>query len=258
MIKLRKPISFITFLTLLSLGNLTYASQSTLSKQALKMSDEMTVSGRYELPKAKAALQSTINVVDDLGYGHEAQKIIAKTLKKKPIVLNQILLKALNKSLANYEYLDVSNSLNASDVKFELSKVLFEEKEDGTLASVVLNISSEKTCLNAQTEAKFLALKIEDTQQGRKAFAFIGTIAATAAAPYSYAATNYQIFLGDQLGEAATLNKVKTYGQKTAIGEGHAHKRGPKTAKRYAFKNAIRLATARYITLIDQQCVSSY
>ena len=54
----------------------------------------MTVSGRYELPKAKAALQSTINVVDDLGYGHEAQKIIAKTLKKKPIVLNQILLKA--------------------------------------------------------------------------------------------------------------------------------------------------------------------
>ena len=131
MIKLRKPISFITFLTLLSLGNLTYASQSTLSKQALKMSDEMTVSGRYELPKAKAALQSTINVVDDLGYGHEAQKIIAKTLKKKPIVLNQILLKALNKSLANYEYLDVSNSLNASDVKFELSKVLFEEKKMG-------------------------------------------------------------------------------------------------------------------------------
>lgn len=251
-----KSLSVFITVILFIWGSAAYASSSILSAKALKMSDELTVSGRYELPKAKPALRSKISIMEAFHKDNETRKLIAKNLKKKPIVFNQILLKAFNKSLANYGYLDVSNNSDASDIEFEFSEALFEEKEDGTLASVKLNITSEKMCLNAQTEAKFLALKVEDTQQGRKVFAFIGAVASTAVAPYSYGATSYQLFLGNQLDHAATLNIVKTYGQETAIGEGYPHKRGSNSAKRFALKNAIRLSIARYITLIDQQCTS--
>ena len=177
---------------------------------------------------------------------NELHNFAAKTVKARPDSFNQVLQMAFGKSLANYGYLDRSDTSNPLAVEFEISQASFEELEDGLLASVMLDVSSEHPCLNAQANSKFLALSIKDQQKGRRAFAVIlGTVASIGSGLY---------FMDQQLDTAQTLNKLETYGKDLAVGEGYAPKRGDKTAKRYALKNAIRLSIARYVTLIDEQC----
>lgn len=257
--KILKFSTLFTVTALLTLTTPAFGSSAKLSPQEAELRDEITVSGRYNLPKAKTSLQNNLNITSVLENESETQKLIAKTLKKNPLLFTQILEASIQKSLTNYGYFNVQNNETAADVRFDFSDITFEEKDDGTLAFIKLKASSPKECLNADVDAKFLSIKIKDTQKDRKVFAFIGVAALTALGgkhhDASYiSATNRGYFLGKQLNRAGTLNKIKTYGEKVAIGEGYPHKRGPKTAKRYALKNAIRLSIARYMVLIDQQC----
>ena len=247
-----------------------------LSKSQKALHDALTVSGRYELPKAGADLQSKIIVSQRSEARNELQDFVAKTVKTRSDVFTDVMQMAFSKSLANYGYVSRSDAINPIPIEYEITQADFEEREDGLLASVVMDISSDHSCLNAQSSSKYLALSIKDKQKGRKAFAVVIGMAA--------ALGNGLYFMDQQLATARNLNKrgvrdvvgvpsgvghsfqknqfdtidtlsrIKTYGEDLAVGEGYAPKRGERTAKTYALKNAIRLSMAKYITLIDEQC----
>jgi len=237
------------------------------------VTDELTVSGRFELPKAKPNMHQALSVASNIEADEETRKSIANIMKMNPEELDETLLKAFEKSLANYGYvkpnltsqndeesqtLDVQVNTKPA-VTIKINSVEFEETDDGVLSVVSLSMDGPKACLQADTEANFVALKRDGGQKGRKVFAFLGAIAIGAVSgdisnSAGFGAIDSSFFLGQQLDEAVLLSKVHTYGKQTAIGESYPPKSGKRTAKRHAMKNAMRLNFARYINLIDQAC----
>lgn len=228
---------------------LCLASESIAKDSMLK--DELTVSGRYELPQAKLSLKDNIQIGSSLRLDDENYKKLAKILKLKPVELKEAFDQALGKSLRNYGYLPSEDKTEALVVEFHIDGFSIEETETGILANVEMVMESPKTCLQAKPTSKYLALKIEDTQMTRKAFSFIGAVAVGVANPYNVTGN---IFLENQIKTSELLNAIGTYGGETAIGEGYPPKSGKKMAKRFALKNAIRSAFARYILIIDAAC----
>ena len=243
----------------------------------LKLKDELTVSGRFELPKAKPSLQNTLQVNPKIQMDEETRKTLANIMKLSPEELDLMLLESFEKSLINYGYVaprpvsedtleseEITNGQalegeNKSAIIVKIDSIEFEEKDDDTLSIVKLSVDGPQSCLTATTESNFLALKRKDSQRGRKVFAWVGGIAVGALTQdlsnvESYSITNGSLFLQGQLNEASRLNKVNIYGKETAIGESYPPKKGKRTAKRHAVKNAIRLNYARYISLIGQTC----
>jgi hypothetical protein len=140
-------------------------------------------------------------------------------------------------------------------ITLKIDSVVFSKNDDGQLSNVNISIVSSKTCLTAETEAKFLALKIKDRELGRKIFAVVAMGTLLAAGDNSaYDSASSMLFLNGELRESERMNKIQTYGKETSFGESYPPKRGKNTAKRHALKNAIRLNFARYIALIGQAC----
>jgi len=278
--KMSQPL----FGLLLTLGLVAAAGNAHAKKESVK--DELTVSGRFSLPKAKPSLHEALEVKSDMSTEQDIRELSAKTLKLKPEELDEMVLKAFRKSLANYRYVThyyedpnaeegavteneataVTQSEDAAGltpITLKIDSVEFEENEDGIVSTVSLDIDSPKACLKAETKARFLALKIEDTEKDKKIFSFVAitalNVVAVSQGSYANAYNNDVIslngvFLNGQLSESEKLNKINTYGEKTAFGESYPPKRGKKMAKRHALKNALRLNFARYIALIDQSC----
>lgn len=278
--QIKRPIPAL----LLALVMAAPASGAFAKKLSLK--DELTVSGRFNLPVAQASLHQASEVKTALQTDEATRELTAKTLKLKPELLDDMLLKAFSKSLANYGYVmrrynapdsikpnangnalqesesDVTGETPKTPITLKINSVTFDENDDGLVSTVSMSMDSPKACLKAETNAKYLALKLKETEGGRKVFAFVAVVAMAAitesvsdsTGSRVYNTTASSLFLNGQLNEAEHLNKIKTYGTETAFGESYPPKRGKNTAKRHALKNAIRLNFARYITLIDQAC----
>lgn len=215
--------------------------------------DIFTVSGRYDLPKAKASLQSKMTAVSAIDVDDQAFIDAAKILKIKPEKLKGFLDEAFNKSLRNYQFVSSEDAgENVNQLSYTFSGFEFDAEDDGQVGTVQLDVtSSSMSCLTVSSKAKFKALKLKDVEKDRKAFAFLGAVVATAINPYSF---DQYFFLENQIGEASILNKISNYGVDTAIGEGYPSGTSEKKAKRYALSNAMRLSFARYMLTINEKC----
>jgi len=234
------------------LGVSLFALSSAAADDVTELRDKLTVSGRYELPKAKTSLNGKLSVQSKMDLKSDLVKLAAKSSKVNEKEFEEALNLAFEKSLKNYGYLNVAGETPTHTISYDLKSIEFEETEDGTVANVEMDISAPEECLTATPQSKYVAIKIKDKQGDRKAFAFLGAIAITALNPYD--AGNAGLFLGEQLTEASRLNKVSTYGEDIGIGEGYPTKRSKKGMQRYAFQNATRLNIARYMAIIDQGC----
>ena len=253
------------------------------AKKKIDVKDELTVSGRFELPKAKASLQDALGVETRIDISEEDRKLTASILKVKSDALDDLIVKAFAKSLANYGYIaphfensdgeqpeggvegetEIYPFETAIPLTVKINSIAFEKEDDGHVGTVSLSIDGPQACLKADTNASFLALKIKEKQAGRKIFALVTAATFIAVNETGYETGDYLYnnsnwsgghFLYGNLTESERLNRINTYGADTAIGESYPPKSGEKAAKRHALKNALRLSFARYITLIDQAC----
>lgn len=278
----RKPLAFLAVSSLCIMPLLAYGASS--------IADELTVSGRFDLPKAKPSLRDHITMESAMETNPDTMALTAKVLKASPELLDSILLQAFTKSMRNYGYVKRATPVTLDEdgagseteaskltsiqpvddasmhISFNINDVQFEETEKGTLVKVVMAMDGPKACFKTETSANYLAITLKDQNKKRKAFAWLGMVALATAQGLATSgssvlvttgqiATNDTYFLTGQLNESERLNKISTYGERVAIGEGYPSKRGKKSAQRYALKNAIRLNFARYIALLDTNCL---
>ena len=242
--------AFLYLLIAFAFSATTAVAQTKLEK----VSDSLTVSGRFNLPRATQPLISSIETVtinsaigkDDTGVKRD--------------LLNEGLLKASNKSLTNYGYItrsdvsDVASNRDISTLKITFDSLDVQSVDNDTQAIVSLIFESPKACLNSKTESKYTSLDIPESEGGKKAFAIVSGIVLSFIDPLSSGSVLLRTTL--EINEANHLNVLATGRSFKAVGKGYPPKKGQKAAKREAVTNALRLAIAQYIVDVSTNCSS--
>ena len=230
------------------------ASTALAQTKFEKVSDSLTVSGRFELPRATQPLISSIDSVT-INSAIEKDDTAIKTG-----LLEEGLLKASHKSLSNYGYISKKGAtglvpdLNIAPLKITLNSTDVQIVDKDTKAIVSLIFESPKSCLNSKTEAKYTSLGIPESKGGKKAFAIVSGIVLSVIDPVSVGSMLVTTTL--HINEANHLNVLATGHYFKAVGEGYPPKKGKKTARKEAVTNAIRLALAQYIVDVSEKCAA--
>lgn len=199
--------------------------------------DPLTVSGRFELPKAAAPYAGRVAI------GRiEVNPALARQARLDEAALAAALGEAATRSLRNFGYLAEPAGADSLEVDLELLGLELQTGDEGAQALARLRIAAADACLARTGEGRFQALARERSGAGRRVFAFGTSLALGLAAGPGGPHT----FMTDQFALASAENQLRNAG-KPAAGQGVAPRFGEAQALRFAATGAIQLALADYI-----------
>lgn len=206
--------------------------------------DPMTVSGRFELPRAAEPVAGQFR----LGAVMLDPELAAKT-KQDAVALQAAVQGAVSRSLQNFGYLAPAVLTEATAVDVELLPVAVERTEDGAAVTARLKFTAQGVaagCFARVSEGRFTVLERERSEGGRRAFA-IGAVVALA-----FVGVNGGTLLASEFDGAADDNRARNTLRKVAAGEGVAPGFGEARLLAYGASSATRLALADYIRQLGE------
>lgn len=199
----------------------------------------MTVSGRFELPRAAAPLAGKVKLA-----AVKLDPTLAAKSKQDGPALETALREAVSRSLRNFGYIDVDGGSGETAVDVELLPVTAEVGDDATLVTARLKFTAtgaEAGCLGREVEGRFRVLERQRSGTGRRALA-VGAVVGLA-----FVGATGGTLMADQFNMATAENQLLNAQRRTGAGEGVA--RGFKDTEELAYgaNSAIQLALADYI-----------
>jgi hypothetical protein len=203
--------------------------------------DPMTVSGRFELPKAAPAEAGRVK----LGVV-TLDEAFAANAKLDPAALRTALAAAAERSLRNFGY---AGSESDGGISLDLTLAAETQPVDGGLrATAHLKASASDPCFARTAEGVFKVLPRERSGAGKRVFA----VAASVAVGLATGAGGVNSFLPAELESASAENKARNAARAVGPAEGVAPAFGEASAVRFGEMSAIRLALADYIRQLGE------
>lgn len=203
--------------------------------------DPMTVSGRFELPKAAAgAPQLKLGAVS-------VDEAVAARAKLDPAALRTALTQAAERSLRNFGYAAPGSAGGAPvDLAFSAET---QPVDGGLRATVHLTASAADPCFGRIAIGVFKVLPRVRSGSGKRIFAVAASVALALATGPSGAGND---FLPAEFETASAENRARNAGRALGPGEGVAPSFDEADALGFAEMSAVRLALADYIRQLGQ------
>lgn len=196
--------------------------------------DPMTVSGRFDLPRAAGPGRVALGKV-------ELHPSVAEGAKAKPAAVEAAVRAAAERSLRNFGYLGEASP----DVTLDLEAlpVVVQPLADGALVEVrlVFRSTAEPACYARTAAGRFKVLERRRSGDGRRVFA-VGSAVAMA-----FVGVDMSTFMTAQLEGASAENQSLNNLRPGTEAEGVAEGFGDKAVVAHGVTQATRLALADYI-----------
>lgn len=229
--------------TLLCLG---VAGQAAAAPPAL-LKDQLTISGRFELPRATVApLKSGLSVADV-----KVAPDWAEAFKGKPDTVSPIVRQSFEASLRNFGYLADGQAAPVT-LTIEPLQVTKEAAATTVVTRLTFAASGESEaarCLPASTQAKFKALAPLKSGDGQRAAGVLTMVA------FAAVGVNAGQLMMSQFDAAKANNRALNARRVVAEGEGVSFSAKEADMLRFAASNATQLALADFIAQLgDSPC----
>lgn len=227
--------------------------------------DQLTVSGRYGLPRAADERLAGRIVLAGLNVEAGTGKSVGLSDQEFLAAWRG----AIEKSLGNHGYLAAQAAEGAIPITVRIASITPRAAEKGTQVAATLDITGGQdtlaTCLTFKPTAEFLSLTPQRGDPTQRNFAIVSGLLLAALAGSAggsmesaqMAGTSIGNYMGEQLvladaqEDAANLARPSTFGQAVAPGF------SPQDEARHAATFALQLAIAAYISHIgDPSCLA--
>ena len=202
--------------------------------------DPMTVSGRFELPKAAEAGRLKLGAVS-------VDAAVAARAKLDPAALRTAVAEAAERSLRNFGYA-APDAAGAAPVDLAFSAET-QPVDGGVRATVNLTASAADPCLSRTALGVFKVLPRTRSGTGKRVFAVAASVALALAAGPSGAGND---FLPAEFESASAENRTRNAGRPLAPDEGVAPGFDEAGAVAFGEMSAVRLALADYIRQLGE------
>jgi hypothetical protein len=203
--------------------------------------DPMTVSGRFDLPKAGAS-----PFAGRIRLGQvEVDRSFAAEARLDPAALDQAVREAAGRSLANFGWLAGEGVTDVVSVDLKVLPLAVERAEDGVRVTTRIDMAprTAEACLAHPGEGRFKALAREHSGGGRRAFA----IGASVALGLVTGGAGVNTFMPAELATASAQNRALNAQRQVGAAEGVAPGFGDPVMTGFAAMAATKLALADYI-----------
>jgi hypothetical protein len=206
--------------------------------------DPMTVSGRFDLPKAGGSPYAGRVKMGQVSL----DGAFAQDAKLDPEALKTAVQAAAARSLQNFGYLAPDGAADALTVDLDVLPISVERTDDGARVTAQLRFkAAADACLAQVGEGRFKALERERSGGGRRAFALGASLAMGLAL-----GPGVNTFMPAEFETASAENRRRNAARLVAVGEGVAPAFGEAGLIGFGAMSATQLALADYLRRLGE------